>query len=106
MGTEVKDSEIHGKGLFATRDFRTGEQIGIYEGRVVVDRALQHPHTLSLVDEEGRVFGIKGSNDMRYMNHDDEPNATIGEGGVFVFALRPIEAGEEITVCYAEDWAP
>ena len=32
---EIKPSNIHGMGLFATRDLRPGDVIGLYEGPVV-----------------------------------------------------------------------
>ena len=41
---------------------------------------------------------------MRYTNHSCKPNArlTIRAGRVEFYALRPIDAGDEITVDYGE----
>ena len=103
---EVRDSPIHGKGVFALQSVSPGTLIGVYEGRIVTEK-MDSPFVLWLEDEEGRWFGIEGDGPLRYMNHDgDEPNVVAGVDSPFIFCARPIQAGEEITICYSEDWEP
>ena len=101
---EVKPSPIHGRGVFATKDFITGELIGMYDGRIVYE--FGDPHTLTLEDDEGRYYGILGDGPLSFMNHSEEPNATIATGGPYVYSVRPIRQGEEILIYYGDDWKP
>lgn len=101
---EVRASLLHGDGVFAARDFSSGELIGVYEGRVVT--STDSPFTLWLEDAEGRFFGIEGDGQLAFMNHADDPNALVGQGGPFVYSRRPIPKGAEITMSYGEDWKP
>jgi quercetin dioxygenase-like cupin family protein len=82
-GVEVKDSEIHGQGLFATKDFERGEII-----------------CLGVCDNKRTLAG-------RYTNHSPVPNANTERRGdkVVVVALQDIEAGDEITTDYGETLA-
>ena len=59
---------------------------------------------LDLEDEEGDgVYGVRGRNHLRFVNHSPQPNAEFD--GVELFSLTPIEPDEEITVDYGSDWA-
>ena len=105
---EVRESPIHGRGLFAREPFAEGEVVCV-KGGYVFDRAtlksmpdwygsaeIQVAEDLFIgpLSEEER----EGS--MIFSNHSCEPN--IGVRGQIVFvALRPVEAGEELT----HDWA-
>jgi hypothetical protein len=91
----VQDSPIHGKGLFALRRIRKGERIGQIVGRLTTDDG---PHVLWLTDD----LGIEVLNDLRYINHDNHPNAAYFDDGE-VAALRTIQPGEEITHHYGDD---
>lgn len=71
---EVRRSEIHGYGVFATRRISYGEII-------------PSPHTPS----------VKGSRKFRGFNRSCHPNAIIQDD---VHAVRAIAAGEEITFGY------
>lgn len=93
----VKDSEIHGRGLFAGVDFYKDEYIASYKGpRTRRDG----PYVLWL--EDGENVGIDGQNALRYVNHSETPNAIFY--GEELFALRKISPGEEITFHYGEEW--
>lgn len=93
------ESPIHGRGLFAARAIEAGERIGTYSGprSSAIDT-----YVLWVEDELGNEYGIEGRNDLRYVNHSAEPNAVFE--GPELYALRPIEAGEEITHHYGEEW--
>jgi hypothetical protein len=100
-GVEIRDSSVHGKGVFATRWFKPGELIGIYEGTLVTDS--NDPHVLWLQDEEERFFGIMSTGAMGYLNCCAEPgtnNAILAENSPFIYARMNILPGEEIYISY------
>ncbi|MGD8908671.1 MAG: SET domain-containing protein [Chromatiales bacterium] len=88
-------SPIHGNGLFAKVDISKGEYIGTYEGPT----AKRDGTYVLWVYEEGRpAVGRSGRNLLRYLNHQDKGNAEFD--GFDLYALRDIEAHEEITFDY------
>lgn len=104
----VKESPIHGQGLFAVEPFARGEIVCV-KGGYIFDR-----QTLRSMPEWYRAAEIQIADDlfigpltederegcMIYSNHSCEPN--IGVNGQIVFvAMRDISAGEELT----HDWA-
>ena len=95
----VAQSPIHGRGLFARRNIATEEYIGTYEGRATLKDGM---HVLWLWNEESeRWEGINGANEMRFLNHDSDPNADWW--GNDLYAIRPIARDEEITFDYGWD---
>lgn len=94
----VKESLIHGKGLFAKTSIKEGEIIGEIEGKPAKKDG---PYVL-WIDEEN-YKGIKVKNIFKFINHDDQPNACYYDD-LTVVALRDIEPGEEITHHYGESW--
>jgi SET domain-containing protein len=109
----VRNSAIHGRGVFATRSIRKGEEIIEYRGqRVDWDEALTRPdsdpdnpfHTFFFSLDDGRVIdaGVRG-NAARWINHSCKPNCKTREdedGKVFIYARRDIEPGEELAYDY------
>jgi SET domain-containing protein len=101
---EIRESGIHGLGLFATRRLRKGEVIGVYDGPRVLDEEDDGDHVLWIYDEEEDLeYGIDGQNETRFVNHSRRPNACF-EGAELV-ALTTIREGEEITHDYGEAWS-
>ena len=95
----VADSAIHGRGLFARRAIKPDDYIGTYRGKPTQTNGM---HVLWLWnDERERWEGIDGKNEMRFLNHSNEPNADWW--GDELFALRPIARDEEITFDYGWD---
>ncbi len=94
---EVKQSAIHGRGLFAAQGIPVDTLILQVRGRRT---RREGPHVLWSVDEEGRDQGLEVLNEARYVNHDDEPNACFYDEELW--SLRAIEAGEEITHDYGQ----
>jgi len=100
---EVKQSQIHGLGLFAARTIRKGTTVGYYEGPEAQEGDFGD-HVLWIYDEdEEREYGIEGQNETRFVNHCKGANANFN--GEQLIALRTIRAGEEITHDYGEAWA-
>jgi len=109
----VRNSAIHGRGVFATRTIRKGAVIIEYRGRRITwDAALKQPdsdpsnptHTFFFSLDDGRVIdaGQRG-NAARWINHSCAPNCRTFEdddGRVFIESRRTIHTGEELTYDY------
>ena len=95
--TYVGDSNIHGKGLFASIDIAKNTVIGTIQGSPC-KRDGTHVIWLS----ETQAFKV--SCNLKYINHADHPNACYYDD-LSVVALRDIKAHEEITHDYGNaDW--
>jgi len=104
----VKNSPIHGRGLFATEEFRPGEIVCV-KGGYIFNRATLGEITPSLGPAEIQIaddlfIGPRHTEEreggMIFSNHSCDPN--IGVQGQIVFvAMRQIAPGEELT----HDWA-
>lgn len=109
----VRNSAIHGRGVFAARKIRKGKTIIEYKGDLTTWKiASQRPdsdpdnpyHTFIFELSDDRVIdaGVKG-NAARWINHSCAPNCVTSEddqGRVFIEALRKIRHGEELTYDY------
>jgi len=93
---EVRESEIHGKGLFATRFICDGDVIGSISYNPVNEDG---PYVLWI---DGDI-GILVECELKYINHNKHPNACYCDD-LQVVALRDIQQGEEITHDYGDDW--
>lgn len=111
----VKNSPIHGKGVYATRTIRkgtriveyTGERISHDEGsRRYADDPAERPHVLLFtVDDEVVIDAARGGNEARFINHSCEPNCeAVEEGGrIFIEAIKTIHEGDELVYDYRLD---
>ena len=109
---QVRRSPVHGRGVFALRAICAGERIIEYTGeRISWPEALRrHPHdpaqpthTFYFQLDGGDVIdALYGGNTARWINHSCAPNceALEDDGRIFIHALRPIEAGEELNYDY------
>ncbi len=95
---EVRESVIHGKGVFARQTIERGEFIGRYQGRRT-DKLTDHTLWVHYDDHQR---GYEGTGRLRYLNHRTPPNSEFDARDLF--ALRRIRPGEEITFDYGEGW--
>jgi uncharacterized protein len=108
----VRDSQLHGLGVFAMRRIARGTRIVEYCGERIshaeADRRYQHRdaldnHTFLFIVDARTVIdaGVDG-NEARFVNHACEPNceSVIEQRRVFIDAIRTIEPGEELTYDY------
>jgi uncharacterized protein len=104
----VRESKIHGRGLFAVEAIGAGEVVCVKGGHVFDRATLQampgwYASAEIQVAEDlfiGPLAEDEREGSMIFSNHSCEPN--IGVRGQIVFvAMRDIEAGEELT----HDWA-
>lgn len=97
-----------GKGLFAAEAIPKGARIIEYTGRKVSE-AEQYRDNGKYLFWAGKNLMINGnipSNTARYINHSCVPNCEADgpEGRVYIWALRNIKAGEELTYDYGEEY--
>jgi len=110
----VRDSAIHGRGVYAARRIRAGERIIEYRGELIswkeADRRPpsdpndpNHTFLFSLDDGKRVIDANVGGNAARWINHSCEPNCETEEtesGRVYIEALRDIRPGEELHYDY------
>jgi len=110
----VRNSHIHGRGVFAARRIRKGTRIVEYTGERISnkeadrrydDTRMKRHHTfLFTLDSKTVIDGaIKtGGGDASFINHSCEPNceAVITDRKIFIHALHTIEPGEELAYDY------
>ena len=105
----VRNSKIHGRGVFAKKPIRKGTRIIEYTGPIVsteeadiigVQNENGHSHTMLFEIDKDRVINGNEGGDARYLNHGCDPNCeTVQDGDrIFIEALRAIKTGEEL--CY------
>jgi len=109
---EVRDSGVHGRGVYAVAPIEAGAKIIEYTGeRITWEQAVErHPHdpaqpnhTFYFHLDGGLVIdALYGGNDARWINHACEPNCEADEvdGRVFIKALRDLQPGEELFYDY------
>lgn len=113
----VRQSSVHGKGVFALRAISTGERIFEYKGLVTSWReAARHyakreesGHTFLFGLSDGRVIdGGRGGNGSRWLNHACMANCEAAEedGRVYIDAIRDIAPGEELFIDYSLEIPP
>lgn len=109
---EIRPSAIAGLGAFATRRIPKGARIIEYTGDRITpheadSRYADGPSGLPLVllftvDSRTVIDAGVDGNEARYINHSCEPNceAVTERRRIWIYALRDIEAGEELSYDY------
>jgi SET domain-containing protein len=96
---KVGRSPLHGRGLFANKRIRKDAYIATFLGDVTTEDGM---HVLWALDENDNEVGIRGRNDLRFLNHSRNPNAEFI--GTELHATRNIEAESELLIDYGNDW--
>ena len=106
--TKVRESKIHGRGLFAIADIAKNEIVAVKGGHIVDGKTLREKITRVLgpveiqIDDDLFIAPVTEEErelSMLYSNHSCDAN--LGMRGEITFvAMRDIAAGEELT----HDW--
>jgi SET domain-containing protein len=108
----VKESGIHGRGVFATKDIKKGKPVIEYQGEHISQEIANerfeekddvHHHTvLFTIDDDTVIDASSKGNEARFINHSCDPNCEAIQYGrrIFIESLRPIKKGEELTYDY------
>src|SRR5213592_4088555 len=106
---EVRESKIHGRGLFATADIAKDEVVAVKGGHIVTREFLRREITPKLgpveiqIDDDLFIAPVTEEErelSMLYSNHSCDANLGV-RGEITFVAIRDIRAGEELT----HDWA-
>src|SRR5438034_267159 len=107
--TEVRESKIHGRGLFAKADIAKDEVVMVKGGHIISREELRKKVTPQLGPAEiqigddlfiSPVTAEEREGSMLYSNHSCDANLGV-RGEITFVARRDIRAGEELT----HDWA-
>jgi uncharacterized protein len=107
--TEVRESKIHGRGLFASADIAKDEIVAVKGGHIVDRKTLHKKITPRLgpveiqIDDDlfiAPVTDVERELSMLYSNHSCDANLGI-RGEITFVAMHDIRTGEELT----HDWA-
>lgn len=110
--TQVRESGVHGKGVYAIRPLRAGDTVLEYKGEIITwkEALRRHPHDPSQPNhtfyfhlDDGHVIdGKYKGNSAKWINHSCAPNLEAEQDGdrVFLKALRDIAVGEELFFDY------
>ena len=117
----VKNSKLHGKGLFANTNIKSGANIIEYVGEKITKKQSDKIAEIQLKKsqknrEEGQVYiftldekyDINGNvsyNKAKLMNHSCKPNCDtdIIDGKIWIRSYRNIKKGDELTYDYGYD---
>ncbi|WP_071059216.1 SET domain-containing protein [Pelistega sp. MC2] len=111
----VRQSTLHGQGVFALKDIPAGTKIIEYGGkRITTEQAdalfpvnPDDPfHTFFFATSNGLIIdGGQQGNDARWINHSCTPNCETQENEegtrVFIYAIKDIKKGEELFYDYS-----
>jgi SET domain-containing protein len=102
---------LTGLGLFATRPIKKRTRLAEYKGPLLDVKAAEKAEAsgnryLFEVNSRWTIDGKSRKNIARYFNHSCSPNcdSTIRGKRVFIFTLRAIKPGEELTYNYGSDY--
>jgi SET domain-containing protein len=97
-----------GRGLFALEDIPKDVCFIQYKGRKLSEEEKYTSQSKFLfeIDDDVTLDGYIPGNKARFINHSCKPNSEFDtyKDKVFVFSLRKIKGGEEITVDYGEEY--
>jgi hypothetical protein len=111
----VRNSPIHGRGVYAARALAKGEKVIEYKGEFITWKECDrrppsdpndphHTFFFSLSDGKHVIDAARGGNAARWINHACNPNCETEEDAegrrVFIMARRNINAGEELNYDY------
>jgi len=109
---QVRQSGVHGKGVFVVEPIAKGEIVFEYVGQVITwpEALRRHPHDPDNpnhtfyfhIDDNNVIDGNVGGNAAKWINHACTPNceAEDDEGRIFIKALRKLKPGEELFYDY------
>ncbi len=116
---EVRKSNVYGKGCFTTEPLKKRKKFAVYAGELIrgrrkIDRRVREQEEAGdikviRIGDDVAIDGMVGGDATAYINHSCEPNAFMRSAPgdkILFFALRDIEAGEEITMNYRDPYHP
>ena len=117
---KVESSEVHGNGIFASKDIAKGTPIIEYVGNIVSkkegDKIYEAQYEESKRTDSGAVYifelnkkqDIDGNvswNPARFINHSCDPNCKykVIDNHIWIISIKDIKEGEELNYDYGYD---
>ena len=104
----IAPSGVHGRGVYATQFIPEGARVIEYTGQRMswedAPNEENDPHTFNFGLDNGEVINPEiGGNEARWINHSCAPNceAIEEDDRIFIYAMRDIHPGEELSYDYA-----
>jgi hypothetical protein len=94
-----------GKAVFASRKFRSGQKVGTLQGRIFQDEGYGSSYCIDF----GQNWSFEPDPPFRFLNHSCQPSCELiiweaddhpKRSRLCLYAVRSIEAGEELTIDY------
>jgi SET domain-containing protein len=104
MDITIENSKIHGRGVFANRDFKKGEVVFKWNPKELSEEELTNlpkedkKHVITINEIKYLMQSPE-----KYVNHSCEPNTNVDKLHFCDVAIKDIKKGEEITSDYWED---
>lgn len=103
----VKDSLIHGKGIFASCNINAGELVMIIRGELIdgyeCEKREEEDNNVYIFWNGDNYIDTVMTDKIKYINHDCNPNCEVqdrDEESLNLVSKRLIKTGEEITMDY------
>ncbi len=108
VDSEIKQSLLHGLGLFATKKIEKNAVLGHLDGQIVPwEQHQKYRQTLEWNIVEGGALLVRPyRTKYSYINHHRSPNLVLEYAPLRVVALRDIMAEEELTLDYRKEDLP
>ncbi|GGW89240.1 SET domain-containing protein-lysine N-methyltransferase [Alteromonas halophila] len=103
--SDIRPSEIHGNGLFATDSIPEDTELGQLDGQLIPE-TLHHKMQLTLewnAIEENVLLVRPYRTKYSYINHSRTPNLKLVGIPLRVITTRAVKSGEEFTLDYREE---
>ncbi len=119
---KVKNSKVHGRGIFANQEIKKGQKVIEYIGEKItkmegdkrsnrrINRYLNSKTTGSVyIFELNKKYDIDGSpkyNKARYINHSCSPNCEveIKKGKIWIISIKKIKENDELSYDYGYEF--
>ena len=105
---EVRESMVHGRGIFSKINFRAGQTITIIYGEMIDGnecerREDEEENVYIFYKNEDEYIDVSEHKELKYLNHSCNYNCDIDEdenGNLILFADSDITSGQELTIDY------
>lgn len=105
---EVRDSPIHGKGLFITQDIPAGTKLADFKGVEMTLREFKAKYGTDtrfcyILRRINRIIdGKEVDNPSHYCNESVTPNVCLKKRGLYT--CSPVKAGDELFLIYPKNY--
>jgi SET domain-containing protein len=107
----VKNSELHGNGLFVKKSFKEGEIITHIIGEMInadecIRRENEEENVYIFYKNDNEYIDVANNHLLKYLNHACDYNCDIDEdenGNLILYAVDYLKAGTELTIDYGYD---